>query len=121
MSTVVLDIYGGVDTGTNTTFGRLGENNGAKGGLGGFNLTLLDGNLTMLALTQRDPSNRPACCRRLGVNANGQWRCYNDVLVTWKASDKLTLVSEANLVRDGYGAGEKPVNGSVSCSTPRTR
>ena len=43
-----LDIYAGIDTGTNTTFGPLGDNNGAVGGLGGFNLTFLDGNLTIL-------------------------------------------------------------------------
>ncbi len=32
-------------------------------------------------------------------------------MVTWKATEKLTLVSEANLVRDGYGTANKPVNG----------
>ena len=36
----MLDIYAGIDTGTNTTFGPLGDNNGAIGGIGGFNLTL---------------------------------------------------------------------------------
>ena len=36
----MLDIYTGFDTGTNTTFGPLGDNNGAVGGIGGFNLTL---------------------------------------------------------------------------------
>ena len=35
----MLDIYAGIDTGTNTTFGPLGENNGAVGGIGGFSLT----------------------------------------------------------------------------------
>ena len=44
----VLDIYSGIDTGTNTTFGPLGDNNGAIGGIGGFNLTLMGGNLTIL-------------------------------------------------------------------------
>ena len=51
----MLDIYAGIDTGTNTTFGPLGENNGAVGGIGGFNLTFLDGNLTILALTHFGP------------------------------------------------------------------
>ena len=51
----MLDIYAGVDTGTNTTFGPLGENNGAIGGIGGFNLIFLDGNLTILALTHFGP------------------------------------------------------------------
>ena len=35
----MLDVYAGIDTGTNTTFGPLGDNNGAIGGIGGFNLT----------------------------------------------------------------------------------
>ena len=61
----VLDIYAGVDTGTNTTFGPLGDNNGAVGGIGGFNLTFLDGNLTVLALTHFGPETAdPRCCRR---------------------------------------------------------
>ncbi len=51
----MLDIYAGADTGTNTTFGPLGDNNGAIGGIGGFNLTFLDGNLTILALTHFGP------------------------------------------------------------------
>ena len=51
----MLDIYAGADTGTNTTFGPLGENNGAVGGIAGFNLTFLDGNLTILALTHFGP------------------------------------------------------------------
>ena len=107
----MLDIYAGADTGTNTTFGPLGENNGAVGGIAGFNLTLLDGNLTVLALTHFRPEQPTRVLSPAGFNANGQWRYYNDVLVTWKATDKLTLVSEANLVRDGYGTANKPVNG----------
>lgn len=107
----VLDIYAGVDTGTNTTFGPLGDNNGAIGGIGGFNLTLLGGNLTILALTHFGPEQATRLLSPIGVNANGQWRTYNDLVVTWKASDALTLVTEANLIRDAYGTVGKPVNG----------
>ena len=107
----MLDIYAGVDTGTNTTFGPLGDNNGAVGGLGGFNLSFLDGKLTVLALTHFGPEQPTRLLSPIGFNANGQWRYYNDLLVTWKASDALTLVSEANLVRDGFGTVNKPVNG----------
>ena len=107
----MLDIYAGADTGTNTTFGPLGDNNGAVGGIGGFNLTFLDGNLTILALTHFGPEQPTRLLSPLGFNANGQWRYYNDVMVTWKATEKLTLVSEANLVRDGFGAVDQPVNG----------
>ena len=80
----MLDIYAGVDTGTNTTFGPLGDNNGAIGGVGGFNLIFLDGKLTILALTHFGPEQATRFLAPLGVNANGQWRYYNDVLVTWK-------------------------------------
>ena len=107
----LLDIYSGVDTGTNTTWGPLGEDNGAIGGVGGFNLTFLDGNLTILALTHFGPDDATRALSPIGVNANGQWRFYNDVMMTWKATDSLTLVTEANLVRDGYGVANKPVNG----------
>lgn len=107
----MLDIYAGMDTGSNTTFGPLGENNGAVAGLTGFNLTFLDGNLTVLALTHFGPEQATRVLAPIGVNANGKWRYFNDLVVTWKASDALTLVTEANLVRDGYGTTGKPVNG----------
>ena len=51
----MLDIYAGIDTGTNTTFGPLGDNNGAVGGIGGFALNLMEGKLTILALTHFGP------------------------------------------------------------------
>jgi hypothetical protein len=107
----VVDIYSGVDTGTNTTFGPLGENNGAAGGVGGFALNLMEGNLTILALSHFGPEQATRLLSPNGFNANGQWRFFNDVLVTWKATPALTLVTEANLVRDGFGAVNKPVNG----------
>ncbi len=107
----LLDIYMGADTGSNTTFGPLGDNNGAIGGIAGFGLNLMDGKLTVLALTHFGPEQATRLLSPIGVDANGQWRYFNDVLVTWKATDKLTLVTEANLVRDGYGAAGKAVNG----------
>ena len=107
----LLDIYAGADTGSNTTWGPLGDNNGAGGGIAGFGLNLMDGNLTVLALTHFGPEQATRLLSPIGVNANGQWRYYNDVIITWKASDALTLVSEANLVRDGFGTVGKPVNG----------
>ena len=107
----LLDVYAGVDTGTNTTFGPLGDNNGAVGGIAGFGLNMLDGNLTLVALTHFGPEQATRYLSPLGVNANGEWRTYNDAYLTWKASDKLTLVTEVNLVRDSYGTVGKPVNG----------
>ena len=70
-----LDIYGGIDTGTNTTFGRYGENNSALGGIGGFGLNnLLGGKLTVLALSHFGPEQASRVLSPVGVNANGQWR-----------------------------------------------
>jgi hypothetical protein len=106
----MFDAYGGLDTGTNTTFGPLGENNSAAGFLGGFNLTLMGGNLTVLALTHDGPEQASRFLSPIGVNADGQWRFYNDVVVTYKASDTLTLTTEFNLARDDYGFVGKPVN-----------
>ena len=106
-----LDIYAGVDTGANTTFGPLGDNNGAIGGIGGFALNLMDGNLTVLALTHFGPEQATRLLSPVGVNANGQWRFFNDVVVTWKTTDKLTLTTELNWVRDDFGAVGKTVNG----------
>jgi hypothetical protein len=107
----MLDIYAGLDTGTNTTMGILGENNSAIGGIGGFNLTLMGGNLTILALTHVGPEQASRVLSPQGVNANGEWRSYSDVLVTYKINDSLTSTTEFNWIRDAYGYMNKPVNG----------
>jgi hypothetical protein len=116
----VLDVYGGLDTGTNTTFGILGENNSALGGIAGVNLTLMGGNLTVLALTHAGPeqasrvlSNPASFATPMSFNADGYWRYYNDITITYKASPTLTLITEVNLVRDDFGKTTnpgKPVN-----------
>ena len=107
--TSLIDIYLGLDTGTNTTFGATGETNSALGGIVGFGLNMMDGNLTVLALSHIGPENPT---RTLGnpaffnptFNANGYYRYYNDIVVTWKVNDKLTIAGEANLARDDFGA-----------------
>ncbi|HEX2943525.1 MAG TPA: outer membrane beta-barrel protein [Rhodopila sp.] len=106
----VLDVYAGVDSGTNTTFGPLGDNNGAVGAIGGVNLTLQGGKLTILALTHVGPEQATRVLAPVGFNANGEWRSYNDIVMTYKASDALTLTTELNWVRDAYGTVNKPVN-----------
>jgi hypothetical protein len=106
----MVDVYAGLDTGTNTTFGVLGENNGALGGIGGVNLTLAGGKLVILALTHLGPEQATRVLLPAGFNANGQWRFYNDVVITYKATDALTLATELNWVRDDFGLADKPVN-----------
>lgn len=107
----MVSIYAGIDTGANTTFGPLGENNSAMGGIAGFGLNLMDGKLSILALSHFGPENASRFLSPLGVNANGQWRFFNDIMVTYKATEALTLVTEANWVRDNYGFNGRAVNG----------
>jgi hypothetical protein len=103
----MIDIYLGGDSGVNTTFGG-GDNNGSGALLTGFNLTLLGGNLTILALSHMGPENPTLAVPQ----AAGFWRFENDAVITYKASDKLTLTTELNYIRDdffradGYGAAQ---------------
>lgn len=96
-ATSVIDAYVGLDTGVNTTFGK-GDNNGAPAGIVGFGLNLLEGNLTVLALSHIGPEN-PS---KLIPNAESFMRYLNDVVITWKATEKLTLVTELNYIKDDF-------------------
>ncbi len=102
----LLDLYLGFDWGNLAQpFGTKGDNNKAAAGLGGFGLNLLDGNLTVLALTHIGPENPSTTFFTTSVapgagDINGTYRYYNDVVVTWKANDKLTLTTELNYVKD---------------------
>jgi hypothetical protein len=108
----LLDLYGGLDTGEQTTAGIWGENNGAVAGLGGFGLNLLGGNLTVLALSHFGPEDATRKLSPLGFNANAFWRTESDIVVTWKATPKLTFTTEGNFTHEpffnasGYGAAQ---------------
>lgn len=105
----MLDIYAGVDTGVNTTFGNgQGDNNGAAAFHGGLGLNLLGGNLTILATTHIGPEtpdtfgfnntfNFPVLCN---CNPNTTLRYLNDITVTWKATDALTFITDMNYILD---------------------
>ena len=74
----------------------------------------MEGKLTILALTHFGPDDATRALSPIGFNANGFWRFYNDVLMTWKATETWTFVTEANWARDGFGNAAnpgKPVNG----------
>lgn len=103
-----LDIYAGMDTGVNTTFDD-GDPNTAFAFQGGFGLNgLFDGKVNVLALTHMGPENPVGSV----PHANSQFRFLNDVLITYKATDKLTLLTELNYIYDeaynaeGFGAAE---------------
>ena len=114
-----LDLYAGLDTGVNTSIGCCsiysGDNNGALSFLGGFGLNnLADGTLSILALTHMGPENpnQPAVAALCACDPNRAYRYYADVVATWNPTDKWSLITELNWVRDdgfladGYGAAQ---------------
>lgn len=98
----LVDLYLGIDSGTNVAIGYgSGDNNNRPGGIAGIGLNMLGGKLTVLALTHMGPENS----KRNTPFANSAMRYYNDLAIVWKATDKLTLTTEANYVReDGFRA-----------------
>jgi hypothetical protein len=96
----MIDIYGAVTAGTNTIAGF--DNNGSAGFIVGGKLTFLEGNLTVLALSHNGPEN----ASRAVPSAGKYNRSYNDIVVTWKATDKLTFISELNYVREDFARAE---------------
>jgi hypothetical protein len=103
-----LNIWAGLDTGVNTTLPVSGDNNSAVAGMFGFGLTLMGGNLTVLALSHIGPENanqRPS--QPLGIpNANSEYRFLNDIVVTYKHNDKLTFTTELNYIKDDFWRSE---------------
>jgi hypothetical protein len=102
--TSMVDLYAGVDSGVNTTLGPYkGDNNSSYSFLGGVGLNLMGGDLTILALTHIGPENTGQALAPGGAFvplANRSNRYYGDIVLTWKATPDLTLISEANIVHD---------------------
>ena len=111
-----VDIYAGIDTGNQTTFGYPnGDPNGKPAGFIGFGLNnLLNDKLTVLALSHIGPENAFPRFDRFGnfnandPNAGSDVRFYNDIDITYKISDALTSVTELNYTRDDFGFGNGP-------------
>jgi hypothetical protein len=104
-----VDVYTGIDTGEQATFGPYtGDNNSAIAGMAGLGLTFFDGNLTILGLSHFGPEN-PS---RTVPDADGYGRYENDAVIGWKATPALTFTSELNWIRDdkfkadAYGAAQ---------------
>ncbi|HTJ01622.1 MAG TPA: outer membrane beta-barrel protein [Methylovirgula sp.] len=107
--TPFLDVYAGVVTGINTSlgwaspaYGDPGNVNNAPHFEGGLSFTLLDGKVVINADTNMGPSNpnTPIGAFACNCDPNTTWRFLNDANITWKATDKLTFVGEANYVHD---------------------
>ena len=108
----LLDVYLGIDSGNDAFVGYgSGDNNNRPGGIVGLGLNFMDGKLTVLALSHMGPEDS----KRNTPFANSAIRYYNDLVVTWKATDKLTLTAEGNYVReDGFHAEGWGVAGYAS-------
>ncbi len=109
----MVDIYAGVDTGVNTTFGNHhGDNNTGAAFHGGIGLNFLDGNLTILATTHIGPENPDIPANQALFNPNSALRYLNDLTAIWKVNDALSLVTDLNYIRDdgfkaeGYGIAQ---------------
>ena len=98
----LVDLYLGIDSGNDAFIGYgTGDNNNRPGGIAGIGLNFNDGKFTILALTHMGPEDS----KRNTPFANSAMRYYNDLVVNWKATDKLTLTAEGNYVReDGFHA-----------------
>jgi hypothetical protein len=86
--TPLLDLYGGIDRGTNI---GLDDNNQSIAAEVGFGLNLLDGNLTVLELSHIGPDD---------PHNNHDYRYLNDMTTTWKINKCLTSITDLNLVYD---------------------
>lgn len=94
----VLDLYYGIDTGVNTTFGAgTGDTNNDVAFHGGVGFNLMNGDLTILATTHIGPELPE---RNALAIANAKTRYLNDVTIVWKVNKDLTLTTDLNYIRD---------------------
>jgi hypothetical protein len=99
-ATSLLDLYLGLDTGNLGSIGEHGMANDTYAHvIGGFGLNLMDGNLTILALTHIGPENADTPFAAV-VGANSTNRYFNDVVVTLKWNDNLSFTTEINYIKD---------------------
>ena len=104
----LLDIYAGVVRGTNV---GLDDNNDVLSYIGGFQLTLLEGKLIVAGNTSIGAENDAVfenTPNRFGdrIRTNRDLRYYNNVNVTIKPNDKLTLITDLVYTRDDGFAAE---------------
>ena len=110
-----LDVFAGITAGENTGLGWSGDNQNSPSLLVGLTATLLDGKLVMNAATHSGPENpkqldpylagwpggviggTPVAC---GCNPTDTWRYLNNFNVTYKATDKLTLILDSAYYHD---------------------
>ncbi len=107
-----VDIYVGVDSGVNTSFGFGGDNNGAPAFHGGIGFTI-GKNVTVLATTHIGPEDARGSVDFNGkvINVNSALRYLNDIVITAKIGSKLVSTTDINYIRDD---GYKVSGGGIS-------
>jgi len=107
-----IDIYIGVDSGVNTSFGTSGDTNGAPAFHGGIGFTI-GKNITVLATTHIGPEDARGSLdfNNKPINVNTALRYLNDIVITTKLSPKLTSSTDINYIRDD---GYKVSGGGIS-------
>jgi hypothetical protein len=131
-----LDLYGSIVSGENTSVGfPYGDNNRLPAFEGGFGLNKIGpgGAFTVLATTHIGPEDpvygggvepegagqAPVTYLACGCGGDSALRYANDVVVTWTATDKLTLTLDGNYTRDdGLGDETYGAAGYASYQTP---
>jgi hypothetical protein len=119
-----VDIYTAVTSGQQTTLvPYVGDNNDAPAFEGGIGLNkLFGGSVTVLATTHIGPENGAGSPNAPGgVNnaANTALVYENDLVVTWNATDKITVTGEGNYTRNDLINGETyGAVGYISYQTP---
>lgn len=113
-----LKFYAGITSGIDTWLGWPGDNNNSPSFHGGFSVSLLNDNLTIMGITHSGPENAdvkdpyhvgwpngvvggiPVAC---ACNPTYTWRYYNNLMATWKATENLTFITDMNYYReDGW-------------------
>jgi hypothetical protein len=110
-----LDLYAGIVSGVDTSIGWPGDNNNSPSIHAGFGLNLLDGDLSILAITHSGPENPnvkdpllvgwpdgviggvPAAC---ACNPNNAWRMFNNLTATWNVTENLSFTSDISYFRE---------------------
>ena len=99
----MFDLYYGIDTGVNTTFGHPGDPTNSASFHGGFGLNLLKGDLTVLATTHIGkvlPETGPLATQIIFPGVEVQNRYLNDITVVYKVNKKLTVTYDFNYILD---------------------
>jgi hypothetical protein len=130
-----VDLYGSIVSGENTSIGfPYGDNNASPAFEGGIGLNKLGpgGAITVLATTHIGPEDpyyfggtepngagQTPAVYTCGTCGNSALRYANDIVITWTATDKLTLTLDGNYTRDDAIADETyGAAGYASYQTP---